>query len=45
MTMPDRFVDHAAPEAMIKVSGLDRAAIVETVFRALGDTAQRVMRA
>ncbi len=45
MTMPDRFVDHAAPEAMIKASGLDRAAIVETVFRALGDSAQRVMRA
>ncbi len=45
MTMPDRFVDHAAPEAMIKQSGLDRTAIVETVFRALGDSAQRVMRA
>ncbi|WP_245414867.1 1-deoxy-D-xylulose-5-phosphate synthase [Aureimonas flava] len=45
MTMPDRFVDHAAPDAMIRASGLDRAAIVETVFRALGDAAQRVMRA
>ncbi|WP_061932513.1 1-deoxy-D-xylulose-5-phosphate synthase [Aureimonas sp. AU22] len=45
ITMPDRFVDHAAPEAMIKASGLDRTAIVETVFRALGDAAQRVMRA
>jgi len=45
MTMPDRFVDHAAPDAMIRQSGLDRAGIVETVFRALGESAQRVLQA
>ncbi|WP_182084688.1 1-deoxy-D-xylulose-5-phosphate synthase [Aureimonas sp. ME7] len=45
LTMPDRFVEHAAPEVMIKSAGLDRTAIVETVFRALGDRAQRVLRA
>ncbi|WP_062203141.1 1-deoxy-D-xylulose-5-phosphate synthase [Aureimonas sp. AU12] len=45
MTMPDRFVDHAAPDAMLRQSGLDRAGIVETVFHALGDSAKRVLQA
>ncbi|MBB3998844.1 1-deoxy-D-xylulose-5-phosphate synthase [Aureimonas pseudogalii] len=45
MTMPDRFVDHAAPEVMIRQSGLDRAGIVEVVFGALGESARRVLQA
>ncbi|WP_185985210.1 1-deoxy-D-xylulose-5-phosphate synthase [Aureimonas mangrovi] len=45
LTMPDSFVDHAAPEAMIRQSGLDKAGIVDAVFRALGPGAQRVMKA
>ena len=45
ITMPDRFVDHAAPDIMLKHSGLDKSGIVETVFRALGDTARRVLQA
>ncbi|MBB3949655.1 1-deoxy-D-xylulose-5-phosphate synthase [Aureimonas jatrophae] len=45
ITMPDRFVDHAAPETMLRASGIDKAGIVETVFRALGDGARRVMQA
>ncbi|WP_019997051.1 1-deoxy-D-xylulose-5-phosphate synthase [Aureimonas ureilytica] len=45
LTMPDRFVDHAAPEAMVKGSGLDKAGIVDAVFRALGDGARRVLQA
>lgn len=45
LTMPDLFVDHAAPEAMVKASGLDRAGIVDAVFRALGTGARRVLQA
>jgi 1-deoxy-D-xylulose-5-phosphate synthase len=45
LVMPDRFVDHASPEAMIKVAGLDRQGIVDAVFRALGTQASRVMQA
>ncbi|MFD2237245.1 1-deoxy-D-xylulose-5-phosphate synthase [Aureimonas populi] len=45
LTMPDRFVDHAAPEAMIAQVGLDKAGIVDAVFRALGDGARRVLNA
>ncbi|MCW4113490.1 1-deoxy-D-xylulose-5-phosphate synthase [Aurantimonas sp. MSK8Z-1] len=45
LVMPDRFVDHAAPEAMIRQAGLDRAGIVDAVFAALGDRAKRVMQA
>ncbi len=45
LTMPDRFVDHAAPEAMVKGSGLDKAGIVDAVFRALGDGARRELQA
>ena len=45
MVMPDRFVDHAAPEAMIKAAGLDRAGIVQTVFAALGQEATQALKA
>ncbi|WP_102959918.1 1-deoxy-D-xylulose-5-phosphate synthase [Mangrovicella endophytica] len=45
LTMPDSFVEHAAPEAMIRQSGLDRAGIVDAVFKALGTSARRVMQA
>jgi len=45
LTMPDSFVDHAAPEKMIHRAGLDKAGIVDAVFRTLGDTAHRVLQA
>lgn len=36
LTMPDRFVDHAKPDAMIAEAGLDASGIVTAVFAALG---------
>ncbi|WEK52337.1 MAG: 1-deoxy-D-xylulose-5-phosphate synthase [Candidatus Kaistia colombiensis] len=36
LVMPDEFVDHDKPEAMIVSSGLDARGIVATVFEALG---------
>ena len=45
LTMPDRFVDHAAPETMVKGAALDRQGIVDAVFRALGTEAERVLKA
>jgi 1-deoxy-D-xylulose-5-phosphate synthase len=36
MAMPDVFMDQAKPEVMYAKAGLDRAAIVKTVFTALG---------
>ncbi|WP_188849359.1 1-deoxy-D-xylulose-5-phosphate synthase [Aureimonas glaciei] len=45
LIMPDLFVDHASPDAMIKSSGLDKAGIVDAVFKALGKGATRVMQA
>ncbi|MBO0903557.1 1-deoxy-D-xylulose-5-phosphate synthase [Jiella sonneratiae] len=45
MAMPDRFVNQASPEAMIHEAGLDAKAIVDTVFRALGEGAKRQMEA
>nr|WP_256477882.1 1-deoxy-D-xylulose-5-phosphate synthase [Aurantimonas marianensis] len=45
LTMPDRFVDHAAPEAMVKSAALDLKGIVDAVFRALGAGAERVLKA
>jgi 1-deoxy-D-xylulose-5-phosphate synthase len=45
LIMPDLFVDHASPDAMIKASGLDKAGIVDAVFKALGKGATRVMQA
>ena len=45
LIMPDRFLDHAAPETMIRQAALDRQGIVDTVFRALGTEASRVLQA
>ena len=45
LTMPDSFLDHAAPEAMVKRAGLDKSGIVDAVFRALGKDASRVLHA
>mgnify|MGYP004523720485 CR=1 FL=1 len=45
LTMPDRFVDHAAPDAMVRGAGLDRAGIVDAAFKALGDGVRRVLQA
>ena len=45
LTMPDSFLDHASPEKMLKQAGLDRAGIVDTVFKVLGDGAKRVLQA
>ena len=45
LIMPDRFLDHAAPETMIRKAALDRQGIVDTVFRALGTEASRVLQA
>jgi len=36
MTLPDRFIDQDTPANMYKEAGLDSDAIVETVFKALG---------
>ncbi|WP_336799315.1 1-deoxy-D-xylulose-5-phosphate synthase [Kaistia sp. MMO-174] len=36
LVMPDEFIDHDKPEAMIASSGLDARGIVATVFEALG---------
>ena len=36
MTLPDRFIDHDAPEKMYEAAGLDAKAIVATVLNALG---------
>ncbi|MCW7542719.1 1-deoxy-D-xylulose-5-phosphate synthase [Aurantimonas litoralis] len=45
LIMPDRFLDHAAPETMIRQAALDRQGIVDAVFRALGTEASRVLQA
>jgi len=36
MTLPDTFIDHDTPEIMYQQAKLDASAIVETVFKALG---------
>ena len=36
LTMPDRFIEHGKPEALIAEAGLDSTGIVRTVFTALG---------
>jgi len=36
LVMPDIWMEQAKPEAMNAMAGLDRAGIVQTVFRALG---------
>ena len=38
MTLPDTFIDQDTPENMYKQAGLDADSIVETVFKALGQT-------
>ncbi|WP_078707124.1 1-deoxy-D-xylulose-5-phosphate synthase [Consotaella salsifontis] len=45
LVMPDRFVEHATPEAMITQAGLDKAGIIDAVFKALGEQAKRTMHA
>ena len=44
MTLPDRFIDHASPDAMYRAAGLTRADIVRTVQDAQARRAGRVMR-
>ncbi|WP_187969985.1 1-deoxy-D-xylulose-5-phosphate synthase [Aquibium microcysteis] len=44
LVFPDVFTDHAKPERMIEIAGLDTAGIVRTVFAALG-TGARAARA
>ncbi|YBV98222.1 1-deoxy-D-xylulose-5-phosphate synthase [Phyllobacteriaceae bacterium JZ32] len=39
LTLPDVYLDHAKPEAMYKLAGLDRVGIVHAVFAALGQEA------
>ncbi|MCB2080652.1 MAG: 1-deoxy-D-xylulose-5-phosphate synthase, partial [Novosphingobium sp.] len=36
LTLPDRFIDHASPDAMYAEAGLDSAGIVASVLAALG---------
>ena len=36
LVMPDIWVEQAKPEVMNAMAGLDRAGIVQTVFKALG---------
>ena len=36
LVLPDRFIDHAAPDAMYAEAGLDSAGIVSAVLGALG---------
>ncbi|WP_409432132.1 1-deoxy-D-xylulose-5-phosphate synthase [Litorimonas sp. RW-G-Af-16] len=38
MTLPDTFIDHDTPAKMYEQAGLDADAIVETVFKALGQS-------
>ncbi|WP_152044980.1 1-deoxy-D-xylulose-5-phosphate synthase [Aureimonas psammosilenae] len=45
LVMPDIFMDHAAPEVMNKRAGIDKAGIVDAVFKAIGKDAKRVMQA
>ncbi len=44
MVLPDRFLDHGKPEAMIAAAGLDASAIVARVFEALGREAAGIAR-
>ena len=46
MTLPDIFIDQDTPANMYKQAGLDADAIVETVFKALGqELAEQAFRA
>ncbi len=44
MTLPDRFIDHASPEAMYREAGLTRADILRVVRDAVARRAGRVVR-
>jgi 1-deoxy-D-xylulose-5-phosphate synthase len=44
MTLPDRFIDHASPEAMYRNAGLTRADIARTLRDALARRSGRVVR-
>jgi 1-deoxy-D-xylulose-5-phosphate synthase len=44
MTLPDRFIDHANPEAMYRAAGLTRADIVRTLRDAHAQRSGRVVR-
>lgn len=44
MTLPDRFIDHASPDAMYRDAGLTRADILRTVREAVARRAGRVVR-
>jgi 1-deoxy-D-xylulose-5-phosphate synthase len=44
MTLPDRFIDHAGPEAMYRDAGLTRADIVRTLRDAHAQRSGRVVR-
>ncbi|MBV8392236.1 MAG: 1-deoxy-D-xylulose-5-phosphate synthase, partial [Alphaproteobacteria bacterium] len=41
MVLPDRFIDHAAPQRQYQQAGLDAPAIVATALAALGQQAER----
>ena len=41
MVLPDRFIDHAAPQKQYQMAGLDAPAIVRTALEALGHQAER----
>ncbi len=45
MSLPDRFVDHDAPERMIAAAGLDAHAIVATAVTALGEAQEALAAA
>jgi 1-deoxy-D-xylulose-5-phosphate synthase len=44
MTLPDRFIDHASPDAMYRDAGLTRADILRTVTEAQARRSGRVVR-
>lgn len=45
LVLPDEFTDHAKPERMYELAGLDANGIVKSVFAALGDNVRRPARA
>jgi 1-deoxy-D-xylulose-5-phosphate synthase len=44
MTLPDRFIDHASPDAMYRDAGLTRADIRRVVRETVAKRAGRVVR-
>ena len=45
LCLPDEYTDHAKPERMYELAGLDSGGIVKAVFAALGDKLRRPARA